>query len=94
MVNIRGTQLVSNNKDHIPFALMERIGQPDKIYWRIDCILVVIKTNICENCIKLRKIMQKIQKRIITGTNSVKTMHVSKEILTEKFDQQQKIIRK
>jgi len=94
VINIRGTQLVSNNKDHTPFALMERIGQPDEIYRRIDCILVVTKTNICENCIKLRKTMQKIQKRIITGTNSVKIMHASKEILMEKFDQQRKIIRK
>ena len=37
--------------------------------------------------------MQKIQKRIIAGTNSVKTMHSSKKILIEKVDQQRKVIK-
>ena len=72
---------------------MERIGQPDEVYRRVDCILVVTKTSICENCAKLRRTMQKIQKRIIAGTNSVKTMHSSKKILIEQVDQQRKVIK-
>ncbi|CAB4416107.1 unnamed protein product [Rhizophagus irregularis] len=32
VVCIRDTQLISNNKDHIPFALLERRGQSDKAY--------------------------------------------------------------
>jgi len=73
---------------------MERVGQSDEIYRRIDCTLVVTEKYVCENCAKLRKTMQKIQKRISVGTNSVKLMHASKEILMEKADQQQKIIKK
>ncbi|RIA79686.1 hypothetical protein C1645_840138 [Glomus cerebriforme] len=39
ITHVRGTQLVSNNKDHTPFALMERKGQLDEAYRRIDCTL-------------------------------------------------------
>lgn len=67
---------------------MEKIGQPDERYRRVDCILVVTNISTCENCSKLRKTLQKIQKRIIAGTNSAKIMHASKEILKEKVDQQ------
>lgn len=72
---------------------MEQIGQSDEIYRRIDCTLVVTEKSICENCAKLRKTMQKIQKRILAGTNSVKVMHASKEILIEKINQQRKVIK-
>ena len=65
---------------------MERRGQPDEIYRRIDCTLVVTKKGICENCAKLRNTMHKIQKRILDGTNSAKVMHTSKEILMEKVN--------
>ncbi|CAG8827579.1 12491_t:CDS:1, partial [Gigaspora rosea] len=40
--------------------------------------------NICENCEKLKKTIQQIQRRILAGVNSVKTIHASKEILQEK----------
>ena len=73
---------------------MERIDQSNEIYRRIDCILMVTEKEICENYAKLRKTMQKIQKRISIGTNSVKVMHASKEILMEKVNQQRKIIKK
>ncbi|EXX64530.1 hypothetical protein RirG_141830 [Rhizophagus irregularis DAOM 197198w] len=93
VTHIRGTQLVNNNKDHTPFALMERIGQPDKVYRRIDCILVITEKNICKNCAKLRKTLQKIQQRILSGTNSIKVTHASKETLIKKVSQQRKIIK-
>jgi len=72
---------------------MEKIGQPDEIYRRVDCTLVVTGKSICENCAKLRKTMQKIQERILAGTNSVKVMHASKEVLIEKVNQQRKVIK-
>lgn len=72
---------------------MERKGQPDEIYRKIDCTLIVTKKNICENCAKLRNTMYKIQKRILAGTNSAKVIHASKEILMEKVDKQRKIIK-
>ncbi|UZO01507.1 uncharacterized protein OCT59_012605 [Rhizophagus irregularis] len=84
---------VSNNKDHTPFALMERIGQPDEVYRRIDCILVITEKNICKNCAKLRKTLQRIQQRILSGTNSIKVTHASKETLIKKVSQQRKIIK-
>lgn len=93
MVRIRGTQLISNNKDHIPFALLERRGQSDEAYRRIDCTFVVTKKSICENCAKLQNTMHKIQIRILAGINSTKVMHASKEILIEKVNQQRKIIK-
>ena len=83
---MRGTQLIGNNKEHTPFALMERKGQLDEAYRRIDCTLIVTKKNICENCAKLRNTMYIIQKRILAGTNSAKAIHASKEILIEKVD--------
>ncbi|RIA89067.1 hypothetical protein C1645_738919 [Glomus cerebriforme] len=94
---IRSTQLVSNNKDHAPFALMERIGQPDEVYRRIDCTLVItekIEKTTCENCEKLRKTLQKIQQRILNRINSIKVTHASKEIFIEKVNQQRKTIKK
>ena len=73
---------------------MERIGQPDEVYRRIDCTLVVTEKSVCENCAKLRKTMQKIQERILAGMNSVKIMHASKKILIEKVNQQRKVIKR
>ena len=73
---------------------MERIGQPDETYRRIDCTLVIKEKNICENCAKLRKTLQRIQQRILTGTNAIKVAHASKETLIKKVSQQRKIIRK
>jgi hypothetical protein len=88
VVHIRGTQLISNNKDHIPFALLKKRGQSDEVYRRIDCILVVTKKSICKNCAKLQNTMHKIQIRILAGIKSAKIMHASKEILIEKVNQQ------
>ena len=92
MVRIRSTQLISNSKDHIPFALLER-RQSGEVYRRTDCTLVVIKEGICENCVKLQNTMSKIRSRILSGINSAKVMHASKEILVEKVNQQRKIIK-
>ncbi|CAG8605495.1 5830_t:CDS:2, partial [Diversispora eburnea] len=90
VMQIRGTQLVCNEKDHTPFAFMEKNGQ---IYRRVDCTLVVKENFICENCFKLKKTLQQIQQRILTGVNSTKTIHASKEILIEKVNQQRLIIK-
>ncbi|RHZ74154.1 hypothetical protein Glove_227g110 [Diversispora epigaea] len=46
----------------------------------IDCTLVVRENAICENCFKLKKTLQQIQQRILTGVNSTKTIYASKEI--------------
>ena len=76
---------------------MERIGQPDEAYRRIDCTLVItekIEKTMCENCEKLKKTLQRIQQRILNGINSIKVMHASKEVLIEKVNQQRKTIKK
>jgi hypothetical protein len=88
VVRIQDTQLISNNKNHIPFALLEKRGQYDEVYQRVDCTLVVTKKSICENCAKLQNTMHKIQIRILAGIKSAKIMHASKEILIEKVNQQ------
>jgi hypothetical protein len=93
VTHVRGTQLIGNNTDHTPFVLMERKGQLDEAYRRIDCTLIVTKKNICENCAKLRNTMYIIQKRILAGIHSAKTIHASKEILIEKVNKQRKIIK-
>ena len=71
---------------------MEKIGQPDEIYRRIDCTLVVNEENVCKNCIKLKKTIQQIQRRILEKVNT-KTTYASKEILIEKVNNQQKVIK-
>ena len=65
---------------------MENIGQSDEIYRRIDCTLIVNEKNICENCAKLKKTIQQIQRRISDEVNSIKVTHASKEILIEKVN--------
>jgi hypothetical protein len=72
---------------------MEQIGQPDEVYRRIDCTLIITEKNICENCARLRKTLQRIQQRILSGTNSIKVTHASKETLIKKVSQQRKIIK-
>src|SRR3984957_11057816 len=95
---MRGTQLVNNaqnsNKEHTPFAFLEKQGQPDEAYRHTDCILVVKdkSKNVCENCEKLKKTMQQIHRRFLTGTNSIKIVHASKDLLIEKVKEQRKII--
>ncbi|RHZ48040.1 hypothetical protein Glove_562g45 [Diversispora epigaea] len=91
VMQIRGTQLVRNEKDYTPFAFMEKNGQ---IYRRVDYTLVVKENFICENCFKLKKTLQQIQQRILTGVNSTKTIHASKEILIKKVNQQRLVIKK
>ncbi|GET64275.1 hypothetical protein GLOIN_2v1787182 [Rhizophagus irregularis DAOM 181602=DAOM 197198] len=77
VTHIRGTQLIGNDKDHTPFALMEKKGQPDKIYRRIDCTLVVTKKNICENCTKLQNTIG--QNEIIVGLKERLEEKIKKE---------------
>ncbi|GBC15382.2 hypothetical protein GLOIN_2v1762743 [Rhizophagus irregularis DAOM 181602=DAOM 197198] len=87
VVYIRGTQLINNaqttNKEHVPFAFLEKQGQPGEAYRRIDCILVK----------KLQKTMQQIRQRYLAGINSVKVIHASKDVLAEKVNEQRKIIK-
>ncbi|RHZ86144.1 hypothetical protein Glove_54g111 [Diversispora epigaea] len=90
IIHIRGTQLVNKEIDHTPFALMEKNGQ---VYRQVDCTLVIKENITCENCSKLKKTLQQIQRRISFGVNSTKIIHASKEILTEKIILQQKIIK-
>ena len=72
---------------------MEKQGQPDEAYRRIDCMLVAKNNNTCKNCEKLKKTMQQICRRYLAGVNSVKTVHASKNILIEKVNEQRKIIK-
>ncbi|RHZ58755.1 hypothetical protein Glove_368g16 [Diversispora epigaea] len=90
VVKIRETQLVNNKKEHISFAFLENNEQ---FYRRVDCILVVKENNICENCFKLKRTLQQIQRRILAGINSTKITHTSKKILIEKVNQQKLIIK-
>ncbi|RIA93462.1 hypothetical protein C1645_819313 [Glomus cerebriforme] len=70
---IRDTQLVSNKKNHPPFALMEKMGQPDKIYQRIDCTLVVKE-----------KTMHASKKILIGQVNQQrKTIKLQKELIID-----------
>ena len=101
VTHLRGTQLVNNaqnsSKEHTPFAFLEKQGQPDEAYRHTDCILVVKdknkNKNICENCEKLKKTMQQINRRFLTGTNSTKIVHASKDLLIEKVKEQRKVIK-
>src|SRR5579859_6807910 len=97
IIRIRGTQLVNNkinaNKEHTPFAFLENQGQLNEAYRRIDCILIVKDKNICKNCEKLQRTLKQICQRLLTGTNYVKTVHASKDILIEKVKKQRKVIR-
>ncbi|PKK72642.1 hypothetical protein RhiirC2_776956 [Rhizophagus irregularis] len=54
----------------------------------------VKEESICKNCAKLKKTMQQIQKKCLTGPNFVKAIHASKEILIEKVNQQRKVIKR
>ena len=73
---------------------MENIGLPNEIYRRIDCTLVVKENFICENCSKLKKVLEQIQRRSLSGVTPKKIIHTSKEILIEKVILQQRIIKK
>ncbi|RHZ88001.1 hypothetical protein Glove_26g233 [Diversispora epigaea] len=105
VVQIRGTQLVNNEKEHIPFAFIEKNGQ---IYRRVDCTLILVGVNSIKTIhaskeILIEKVNQqrliiKEQKELIAdlkelGVNSIKTIHASKEILIEKVNQQRLIIK-
>ncbi|RHZ62874.1 hypothetical protein Glove_334g11 [Diversispora epigaea] len=37
-----------STKDHTPFVLIEKKGQSDEIYKKIDCIIVVTENNMCQ----------------------------------------------
>ncbi|RIA89856.1 hypothetical protein C1645_738304 [Glomus cerebriforme] len=93
VVYIREDRLVSNAQEHAVLAILENKSQPNEVYRHINCVLIVKKNNVCENCQKVYKIIQQIHRRFLSGVNSVKTIHVSKEILTEKIDYQRKIIK-
>ncbi|PKY59871.1 hypothetical protein RhiirA4_482990 [Rhizophagus irregularis] len=88
VVQIRGDQLVSNDKEHTPFAFLENKNQPDEAYRYIYCKFIIKNEitfdNKCENCQKLYKTMQQIYKRSLAGMNSVKIAHASKEILIQR----------
>ncbi|CAB5200035.1 unnamed protein product [Rhizophagus irregularis] len=97
VVQIRGDQLVSNDKEHTPFAFLENKNQPDEAYRHIHCKFIIKDENTCdnkcENCQKLYKTMQQIYRRSLAGVNSVKIAYASKEILIEKIEHQKKLIK-
>ena len=93
MVQIRGDQLVSNDKEHTPFAFLENKNQPDEAYRHIHCKFIIKDENTCDNtcdnCQKVYKTIQQIHRRSLAGINSVKIAHASKEkILIEKIEHQ------
>ena len=95
VVQIRGDQFVSNDKEHTPFAFLENKNQPDKTYRHIYCKLIIKDGNTytCDNCQKVYKTMQQIHRRSLAGVNSVKIAHASKEVLIEKIEHQKKLIK-
>ncbi|GBC04638.1 hypothetical protein RclHR1_00580003 [Rhizophagus clarus] len=93
VVQIRGNQLVGNNKEHCPFAFLENKNLPNEAYRHVDCKFIIKDGNICENCQKIYKTMQQIHRRFLAGVNSTKTVHASKEILIEKIECQKKLIK-
>jgi hypothetical protein len=93
IIQIRGDQLVSNNKEHTPFAFLENKSQPDEAYRHTDCKLIIKDGNACENCQKVYKTMQQIHRRSLAGINSMKIVHASKKILMEKIEYQKRLIK-
>jgi hypothetical protein len=93
VIQIRGNKLVSNDKEHTPFAFLENTNQPNEAYRHIDCKLIIKDENICDNCQKVYKTMQQIHRRSLAGVNSVKIAHASKEILIEKIEHQKKLMK-
>ncbi|PKK55861.1 hypothetical protein RhiirC2_801314, partial [Rhizophagus irregularis] len=91
-----GIHLVRNQKNpnniHEPFAILENKSQPDEAYRRIDCLLLVINTNICKNCQKLKNTLIKIKNRNSMGTLPTKVAHASQEVLAKKIQLQRKVI--
>ena len=96
MVQLRGIHLVRNQKNpnniHEPFAILENKSQPDEAYRRIDCLLLVINTNICKNCQKLKNTLIKIRNRNSMSTLPTKVAHASQEVLAKKIQLQRKVI--
>ena len=85
--------MVSNDKGHAPFTFLENKNQPDEAYRHIDCKLIMKDGNICDNCQKVYKTMQQIHKRSLASINSMKIVHASKKILTEKIEYQKRLIK-
>ncbi|GBB86510.1 hypothetical protein RclHR1_12930007 [Rhizophagus clarus] len=89
VVQLRGIHLVRNQKNpnniHEPFAILENKSQPDEAYRRIDCLLLVINTNICKNCQKLKNTLIKIRNRNSMSTLPTKVAHASQEVLAKKI---------
>jgi GTP1/Obg family GTP-binding protein len=56
-------------------------------------LIVENKKNICENCEKLKRTMQQIRRRFLTGTNSIKIIHASKDLLIKQVKEQRKVIK-
>jgi hypothetical protein len=96
VVQLRGIHLVRNQKNsnnvHEPFAILENQNQPHEAYRRIDCYLLVMETNICKNCQKLKDTLIKIKNRNLMNGLPIKVTHASQEILFEKVQLQRKVI--
>ena len=96
MVQLWGIHLVRNQKNsdniHEPFTILENKSQPDEAYRRIDCLLLVINTNICKNCQKLKNTLTKIKNWNSIGTLPIKVAHASQKVLTKKIQLQRKVI--
>ncbi|RHZ49985.1 hypothetical protein Glove_508g41 [Diversispora epigaea] len=72
----------------------ENISLSNEAYRQIDCTLIVKENYICENCLKLKKTLQQIQRRNLSGIIPTKIVYASKEILIEKINLQRKTIKK
>ncbi|RHZ46935.1 hypothetical protein Glove_603g8 [Diversispora epigaea] len=100
VVKLRDNYLVKNERNsnstiHETFATLENQGQFNEAYRKIDCDLLIMEMNICQNCQKIKNTLIQIQIRNQNHTNvsSIKTNHASREILTEKIQLQRKKIK-
>ncbi|RIB26542.1 hypothetical protein C2G38_2030120 [Gigaspora rosea] len=94
---LRGDYLYSNfigpeNNCEI-IANLENKGLDNKIYYRIDCTLLVLNGRICANCKTLHNTLYQIENRYKNSIQSVKTTHASRELLTEIVQKARKTIR-
>ncbi|UZO08709.1 uncharacterized protein OCT59_028962 [Rhizophagus irregularis] len=96
VIKLRGIHLVRNQKNsdntHEPFAILKNHNQYNQTYRRIDCYLLVTKTDICENCQKLKDTLIKIKNRNQKNALPVKVVHASQEVLAKKIQLQRKKI--
>jgi len=82
----------NSNNIHESFVILKNQGQSDQAYRRIDCNLLVTKTNIYSNCQKLKDTLIKIKNRNLMDVLPTKVVHASQEVLAQKIQVQRKVI--